>query len=154
MNTASLMLAMALPATQAAAKQAASAVNTIGGVFASMLQMGESALSTTAESGADDAQTLSASLTSLAEKMRDWLRQNGIQKPYAIHFRLESSGESQLDFAGEAANQVQQLLASDSAWQGSLRKLAATAQTESLRGGYPLVSPVTIEIDDQKSKLY
>lgn len=154
MNSASLMLALGLPAAQSVARQTTNLVGSVSGAFAQLLGRSEAvAVDATASLGSAG-ESVSDSLQTLAGRMRRWLAENGVDQPFSIFFRVEPDGESQLAVSGDGGREVEQLLASDVSWQSEMRSLASTAQTEAMRRGFIDVPSVSLEIDDQQAKLW
>jgi hypothetical protein len=155
MNSPAFLLALA-PAASAVASRTVSAAKSTGESFVSMLgSVFESPANTPAATTAEAKPTLAETLQSFANKLRTWLSERGAGDDFSIDYHLAPDGESQFSVAGEAADNVKQLIASDPSWLEKFKQLASTMQAKSAQLSRDYTSPsVTIEIDPQHANIY
>ena len=154
MNSPAFLLALA-PAATAVASRTVSAAKSTGESFVSLLGKAFESPATVAPATAESKPSLAETVQSIADKLRTWLREHGAGDDYSIDFHLAPDGESQLNVAGDSANNVKQLLATDSSWLEKLRQLASAMQSKSAQLSRDYTSPsVTIEIDQQRAIAY
>jgi len=154
MNSPAFLLALAPAATAVASRTLAAAKET-GESFVSMLGNVLDAPASTTATAAESKPTLAETVQSLAEKLRSWLSEQGAGEDFSIDYHLAPDGESQLNVTGDSANNVRQLLATDSSWMEKLRQLASTMQAKSAQLSRDYTSQsVTIEIDPQHANVF
>lgn len=154
MNPPAFLLALA-PAATAVAKHTVAAAKDTGASFASMLGNMTNATAAPLVAEPDLKPTLAETLQSLADKLRNWLSENGVDGEFAIDYHVAADGDSQFNVTGSSADSVKQLLATDSSWLDKLRQLASTMQAKSAQLSRDYASSsVTIEIDPQQANAF
>jgi hypothetical protein len=154
MNPPAFLLALA-PAASAIASRTAVVAKNGGESFVSMLGNMFDDTATTNVTQAESKPTLAETVQSFAEKLRSWLSEQGAGEDFSIDYHLAADGQSQVNVTGDSADEVKQLLASNSTWMDKLRQLASTMQAKSAQLSRDFTAPsITIEIDQHDAKVY
>ncbi len=154
MNSPAFLLALA-PAATAVAGKTLSVAKSTGESFASMMGNVFDASTGPVPSGVEAKPTLAETLQSLAKELRSWLSEKGVGENYAIDFHLAADGQSEFSVSGDSANEVKQLLATDSRWLDKLGQLALTMQAKSAQLSRDFTSSsVSIEIDPRRANAF
>jgi hypothetical protein len=113
-------------------------------------QLGAAQLAEAAENSAETADSLNGKLQSLSHRLRDWLAEMGVERPFELKFSVDAAGNEVSNVLGPESERISDLIHEDDGWLQQLAELTRKAQDlygrSSLAAGRPV--ELAISADD------